>query len=174
MFFGTGIVTGMMNNEGAFHAIRALAPAVFFVCILSCIRGYTQGQGDMKPSAASQVLEAVCKLGIGLPLAWYVINSGLGMEQGAAAAIMGVTIGTALSMLFLAVYLLRNRGSGVSLDVPDSSGKLIRQILIIGVPITLSNSAMSIITLVDTSIVLGRLQDGLGLTEVAASALRGQ
>jgi len=90
------------------------------------------------------------------------------MEQGAAAAIMGVTIGTALSMLFLAVYLLRNRGSGVSLDVPDSSGKLIRQILIIGVPITLSNSAMSIITLVDTSIVLGRLQDGLGLTEVAA------
>ena len=33
---------------------------------------------------------------------------------------------------------------------------------------------MSIITLVDTSIVLGRLQDGLGLTEVAASALRGQ
>ena len=195
MFFGTGIVTGMMNNEGAFHAIRALAPAVFFVCILSCIRGYTQGQGDMKPSAASQVLEAVCKLGIGLPLAWYVINSGLGMEQGAAAAIMGVTIGTALSMLFLAVYLLRNRGSGVSLDVPDSSGKLIRQILIIGVPITLSNSAMSIITLVDTKIVLGRLrdipaladsaaelfgqytfglQDGLGLTEVAASALRGQ
>ena len=174
MFFGTGIVTGMMNNEGAFHAIRALAPAVFFVCILSCIRGYTQGQGDMKPSAASQVLEAVCKLGIGLPLAWYVINSGLGMEQGAAAAIMGVTIGTALSMLFLAVYLLRNRGSGVSLDVPDSSGKLIRQILIIGVPITLSNSALSIITLVDTSIVLGRLQDGLGLTEVAASALRGQ
>lgn len=174
MFFGTGLVTGWMNNEGAYLAIQSLAPAVFFVCILSCIRGYTQGQGNMKPSAASQVLEAICKLGIGLPLAWYVINTGLGMEMGAAAAIMGVTIGTALSMIFLSVYLLLHRSTAKTLDVPDSSGTLVKRILLIGIPITLSNSAMSIITLIDTSVVLGRLQAGLELTEVAASALRGQ
>ncbi|MBD5148398.1 MAG: polysaccharide biosynthesis protein [Oscillibacter sp.] len=174
MFFGTGIVTGLLNNQGAYYAIRALAPAVFFVCILSCIRGYTQGQGNMKPSAASQVLEAICKLGIGLPLAWSVISGGQGMERGAAAAIMGVTIGTALSMLFLAGYLLTHRGPGGAIDTPDGGSVLLKRILMIGVPITLSNSAMSIITLVDHSIVLGRLQDALGLTEQAASALRGQ
>ena len=174
MLFGTRVITGMLHNEGAYSAIRALAPAVFFVCVLSCIRGYTQGQGNMTPSAASQVLEAVCKLGIGLPLAWYVVRAGGGMEKGAAGAIMGVTIGTALSMVFLAAYLLLHRSPGNSLDVPDSRRSLLKRILLIGVPITLSNSAMSIITLVDTSVVLGRLQEGLGLTETAASALRGQ
>ena len=41
-------------------------------------------------------------------------------------------------------------------------------------PITLSNSAMSIINIIDTKIVMGRLQSGLGLAEEAAAVLNGQ
>ncbi|MCI8809354.1 MAG: polysaccharide biosynthesis protein [Oscillibacter sp.] len=174
MFFGTKTVAGMLNNESAYYAIRALAPAVFCVCLLACMRGYTQGQGDMKPTAISQVLEALCKLGIGLPLAAYILKAGNGQEYGAAGAIFGVTVGTVLSMLFLIFYLFTHRSPGDSLDIPPSRTLLAARILIIGIPITLSNCAMSIISLVDTSIVLGRLQDGLGMTEIAASALKGQ
>ena len=96
------------------------------------------------------------------------------MEHVAAGAILGVTVGTILSMVFLILYLLRRRDRTVSDDVPRSSGYLLRRILAIGVPITLGNCAMSIITMIDTKIILGRLQTGLGLTEVAASALKGQ
>lgn len=174
MFFGTGAIAGSLHNEGAGEAIRTLAPSVFCVCMLSCMRGYTQGQGNMTPTAATQVLEAVCKLGIGLPLAGYVIRVGLGLEKAAAAAILGVTLGTVLSMCFLAAYVLPRRPAAGALDTPESTRTLIRRILAIGVPITVGNSAMSIITLVDTSIVLGRLQNGLGLTEVEASVLKGQ
>ena len=45
-------------------------------------------------------LEALLKLAIGLPLAWYVLRIGMSLEMGAAAAILGVTAGTAVSMLF--------------------------------------------------------------------------
>ena len=82
MLFGTRVITGMLHNEGAYSAIRALAPAVFFVCVLSCIRGYTQGQGNMTPSAASQVLEAVCKLGIGDDQVGQVGHHGPGAQHG--------------------------------------------------------------------------------------------
>lgn len=174
MFFGTNVVTSMMHNAGAYGAIRALAPAVFCVCLLACMRGYTQGQGNMKPTAVSQILEALCKLGVGLPLAWYLLQMGRSMKDVASGAILGVTVGTVLSMLFLIVYLLRHRETTTSSDVPSSSGALMKKVLAIGIPITLSNSAMSIITLVDTSIVLGRLQAALHLTEDAASALNGQ
>jgi stage V sporulation protein B len=173
MFFGTSWVAARLHNESAYWAIRALSPAVFCVCLLACMRGYTQGQGNMTPTAVSQVLEALSKLGIGLALAWYIFQAGMGQKFVAAGAILGVTIGTVLSMLFLIGYLLTHRSRAETLDVPESRGTLARQILVIGVPITLSNSAMSIITLVDTSIVLGRLQNGLGLTEEAASALKG-
>ena len=174
MFFGAEQLAGFQNNDMAAQPIRALAPAVFCVCLLACMRGYTQGQGNMKPTAISQVLEALCKVGIGLPLAWYILKLAQGMEHVAAGAILGVTIGTILSMCFLIYYLLRHRNRTESADLPDGSGDIMRQILSIGIPITLSNCAMSIITVIDTKIILGRLQMGLGLTEVAASALKGQ
>ena len=174
MFFGAEQLAAFQNNEMAAQPIRALAPAVFCVCLLACMRGYTQGQGNMTPTAVSQVLEALCKVCVGLPLAWYILKLARGLENVAAGAIFGVTLGTILSMCFLIVYLTTHRNRKESLDVPSGSGALMKSILAIGIPITLSNSAMSIITVIDTKIILGRLQSGLGLTEVAASALKGQ
>ena len=173
MFFGTRSVAEMLHNESAYWAIRALSPAVFCVCLLACMRGYTQGQGNMTPTAVSQVLEALSKLGIGLALAWYIFRLGMGQEFVAAGAILGVTIGTVLSMFFLTGYLLTHRSPAEALDVSAGRGTLAKRILAIGIPITLSNSAMSVINLVDTSIVMGRLQNGLGLTEEAAASLKG-
>ena len=174
MFFGAEQLAAFQNNEMAAQPIRALAPAVFCVCLLACMRGYTQGQGNMKPTAVSQVLEALCKVGIGLPLAWYILKLGQGMEDVSAGAIFGVTIGTVLSMCFLIFYLFTHKNRKKSTDIAEGSGAIMKSILSIGIPITLSNCAMSIITVIDTKIILGRLQTGLGLTEVAASALKGQ
>ena len=174
MFFGSAQLAAFMNDSLAFWSIRALSPAVFCVCLLACMRGYTQGQGNMTPTAVSQILEALCKLGIGLSLAWYFLQLGKGVEISAAGAIMGVTVGTVLSMVFLIFYLLRHRDRTESLDVPESSGTLMKKVLLIGVPITLSNSAMSIITLIDSKIVLGRLEAISSLLAEKPAALYGQ
>ena len=174
MFFGAAQLAGFMNDSLAYWSIKALAPAVFCVCLLACMRGYTQGQGNMKPTAISQVLEALCKLTIGLSLAWYFLRLGYGVEISAAGAILGVTVGTVLSMFFLIFYLLTHRDRSESLDVPESSGTLMKKVLTIGIPITLSNSAMSIITLIDSKIVLGRLGAISGLLPDTPTALYGQ
>ena len=76
MFFRADALARFLNNSLAATAVQALAPAVFCVCLLACMRGYTQGQGNMTPTAVSQVLEALLKLGIGLPLAWYGLHIG--------------------------------------------------------------------------------------------------
>lgn len=169
MYFGAAPLAELIHESKGYWPIRALAPAVFCVCLLACMRGYTQGQGNMTPTAVSQVLEALCKVCIGLPLAWYLLKLGKGLDIGAAGAIFGVTVGTVLSMLFLIAYMLTHRDRNTSLDTPDSSASIMRQVLAIGVPITLSNSAMSIITLVDTSNVLGRLKTIPELADSAAT-----
>ncbi len=179
MFFGADQLAAFEENPMAAQAIRALAPAVFCVCLLACMRGYTQGQGNMTPTAVSQVLEALCKVGIGLPLAWYIL--GLAREAAednmanvAAGAIFGVTAGTILSVCFLVFYMLSHRNRNRSADVPSDSGDIIRQVLAIGIPITLGNSALGIINLIDTKIVMGRLQSALLLSESEAALLNGQ
>jgi len=58
-------------------SILAIAPTVFFCCAMSSYRGYYEGLRDMKPTAVSQVLEALCKLVLGLALAMLVMKIGV-------------------------------------------------------------------------------------------------
>jgi stage V sporulation protein B len=160
MFFGAEQLAGLMTQPPAALAIRTLAPSVFCICLLACMRGYTQGQGNMTPTAVSQILEVLIKLGVGLPMAWYLVRTlHKGVDYGAAGAILGVTVSEIAALAFMLFYLARHRDNTPSDDVPGSAGSLMRRVLAIGIPITLSNSAMSIITLLDTQIVLSRLND---------------
>ena len=73
MFFGSEQLAGLMNDSMAAPGIRALAPAVICVGCLSAFRGYAQGHGNMTPTAVSQIIEALCKLtvGLGWPTGWW-------------------------------------------------------------------------------------------------------
>lgn len=175
MFLGADQLAALNHQPPAALAIRTLAPSVFCLCLLACMRGYTQGQGNMTPTAASQVLEVLFKLGVGLPVAWYVAKTlRMGMAYVAAGAILGVTVSEVVALCFMSSYLFRHRDNTPSGDVPPSSGTLMKQILSIGIPITLSNSAMSIITLLDMQIVLGRLDSIKGQLPATPAALYGQ
>ena len=127
MFFLAGDLAGWMHNTRAEDAIRVLSPAVLCVCLVSVIRGYTQGMGDMRPTAASEVIESASKLVVGLGLAWWLLRQGYPSHIAAAGAIAGVTAGVILSLLALTVWtathLSRDRGR----DDPGQSRDILRQ-----------------------------------------------
>lgn len=164
----------LLRDSKAALAIMALAPSVLCVCLIAAIRGCTQGQGNMKPTAASQIIESLCKLVIGLTLAWLLLGKGYASEIAAAGAIAGVSAGSALSLLALSWYLLRSRSGKTGSDRPQSHREIARELLRITVPITVGAGGMSCITLLDQMLVLGTLQNKLGLSEAAATALYGE
>ena len=114
---------------GAAYALApmlALAPAVLLACAASVYRGYYEGLGNMVPTAFSQVLEAAVKLALGLAAAWWAVSFFQGeyaaqgtvlglvpdsqeqalfftLSLGAAAALLGVTAGSLVSLLYLAL-----------------------------------------------------------------------
>ena len=69
----------MLSTGGrdSIPSIVAIAPTVYFCCAMSAYRGYYEGLRNMKPTAVSQVLEALCKLVLGLGLAMLVMETGL-------------------------------------------------------------------------------------------------
>ncbi len=164
MWFGSDWCAGLLHNPNAAAGIRVLAPAVVCVGCLSAFRGYAQGCMRMTPTAVSQILEALCKLFIGLALAKYLIDAGRGASVAAAGAIGGVTAGTILALVYMAADFLLHRSRTLSGDRPDGDGEILRRLLVLAVPITLSSSMVSVITLVDTSLVQGQLQNALGYT----------
>ena len=101
------VLSGLLHDSLAAPAIRTLGPAVLFVCLTSAIRGYTQGLGDMTPTAVSQMTESAGKLVIGLALCLVLLHRGADSSLCAAGAIAGVTAGSLLSLTVLTVFLLR-------------------------------------------------------------------
>lgn len=173
MWFGNEWCAGMLNKPLAALGIRTLAPAVVCVGALSAFRGYAQGTARMTPTAVSQVIEAVSKLVVGLSLAWYLMSIGQPLPVAASGAIAGVTVGTVLAVAYMAADHLRHRSRTPADDYPDGSGKILRRLVSIAVPITLSTSMVSIFTLVDTSLVQGQLLHALHLTDSEVGRLYG-
>ena len=162
MWFGSNWCAGLLHNPNAAAGIRVLAPAVVCVGCLSAFRGYAQGSFRMTPTAVSQILEALCKLFVGLALAKHFMDAGRGESVAAAGAIGGVTAGTVLALVYMGADYLLHRSAPRSSERPEKNGVILRRLIAIAVPITISSSMVSVITLIDTSLVQGQLQNALG------------
>ena len=163
MFFGSEQLAGLMNDSMAAPGIRALAPAVICVGCLSAFRGYAQGHGSMTPTAVSQIIEALCKLTVGLARAYWLVGHGADASHAAAGAITGVTVGTIVALAYMLMNFLITRSQEPQLadDRPDEPATILKHLLMIAVPITISSSMVGIVTVIDTSLVQGQLQRAL-------------
>ena len=159
MFFRADWLAGLMHDTKSAPGIRALAPAVICVGCLSAFRGYSQGHSNMTPTAVSQIIEALCKLVVGLGLAYWLIKAGQGESVAAAGAITGVTVGTIVALAYMVLAFFAGRGNDpLSRDVPGTPRTILTDILRIAIPITISSSMVGIVTVIDSSLVQAQLQ----------------
>lgn len=164
-FFGAPLAV-LMGDDSAVYCIRALSPSVLCVCIMSAFRGYYQGHSNMIPTAISQIIEATCKLVIGLALAFLVLRTVTGGEaytqrMAAAGAIFGVSVGSIIALIYMVTrYVRSRRGETVQFipDRPDAAGNIFARLLKLAIPITLGSAAISIVTIIDTKVVLSLLR----------------
>ncbi len=106
-FFGTlfmcafsVFIARLQGNVNAWGGYVALAPAVFFVSLISCLRGYFQGNGNMRPTATSQVVEQVIKLVLGLAFSlMFKENMLLSVTMSVAA----VSVSEAVAFIYLSI-----------------------------------------------------------------------
>ena len=170
-------LAGFFENSLAAPGIRVMAPAIVFVCIISVYRGYAQGHGNMVPTAISQVIEVVVKTIFGLVAAWLLLKAGQESHIISAGATVGVTAGLGLAIPLLAVYKRKTDRTQYLGDTADaalpSKSAALKQILKVSVPISLGSAFMSVLTLLDSKVVLGQLKSGLGMLEAEAVAQYG-
>ena len=171
----------VISNPKAVYCVMALAPSVLCVCIMSAFRGYFQGHFNMMPTGISQVIEAFFKLVVGLALALFLVNVVQKPELGSVGAIIGVSCGSVVALVYILFLFFRDRRHRQRIraaDRPDGSMRILSNLLKLAIPITLGSAATSLVTLIDTKLVMSQLQsvyqtvDGLG-KEAALDAARG-
>ena len=177
-----------LENPDAALSIKAMAPSILLVCLVSAYRGYCQGNGNMIPTTVDEVLEVLFKVISGLLLASCLLKAGYGKPVGSAGAILGVSIGSVISLLYMIIYKRRHYSelsasytAGIhdpndtpdDDEVVDSAWKIVKDILSIGIPIAFGACIMAILNSVDSKLCMNRLQSAAGFSYYQAKVLYG-
>ena len=186
IFLGLGIVsTALMmifahqlaafqKQPDAWAAIFCLGPCALLMCIMSTFRGFFQGQGNMRPTSNSQILEAVFKLFVGLALAYVIMKQTGNIGLAAGGAILGVTVSCLVSAIYLytqlrPAYREMPKGGGDT----KTFGKTAKELLTIAVPITIGSAGLQVLTLVETNLYMGQLLTANGMSQNTADITKG-
>ncbi len=172
-------LAALLNNPDSEMAIRTIAPAVFFVSLVSAYRGYFQGRQNMYPTAASEVVEAASKLILGIVAASAIMSmrftpynpAGTSVPEeifssshertvySATGAIFGVTAGTFLALILMMIIFAckGKRPHLISNQAIRPRREILKQLVVIAVPITIGASVSSLTSLVDLATIMNRL-----------------
>ena len=167
MLLFSGQLAAWQGTQESKAGYLAIAPSLFFVCVMSAYRGFLQGQRNMVPTAVSQLIEQIGRVFIALPFAYWGMQRG-GMALGAAGALLGGTIAEGAALLYM---LLQHKKADQALDfVPQRDGEspiassIIAQRLIrVSIPITLGACIVPLAGFID-SIMLTQLMERAGMT----------
>ena len=192
MFFAPHWLAAVwLENPDAGPSVRAMAPAILLVCMVSAYRGYCQGNGNMLPTTVDEVLEVFFKVVSGLVLSVLVLRAFRGSPQalpmGSAGAIFGVSIGSTVSLLYMVFYKRRHydapvrggahlAGARVARPTDDSVDpalRIVHDIFRIGIPIAFGSCVLALLNSVDSKLCMNRLQVAAGFTYREAKVLYG-
>ncbi len=137
-------------------ALRVLAPTVLVCAVMGVFRGYTQGLGNMAPTAFSQVVEQLFNAVVSVAAAAILISRGAAF--GAAGGTLGTFMGAVSSLVFLYLVYSSYRPQLSRRMKKDPTQKLLenRQIYrMIGmtiIPLVLTSTIYQISSLLDSAL----------------------
>ncbi len=176
MYFGADwlISSGFIKDSRAYYSLVALAPAVFFVTLISCFRGYIQGYEMMTPTAMSQIIEQLLRVVVMLGAASLLFPYGLAEAAGGAS--LGAGIGAFGALLVLLYYYWKLPKVPTTHETYEGEQASWREILVrlikLALPISLASIMLPLVANLDLFIVPRQLEVA-GFTTGEATELFG-
>lgn len=171
-----GIVESL-GNPNAYYALIALVPALFFVPIMAAFRGFFQGRQNMVPTALSQISEQLFRVVLGLLITYLLLGKGIPFAAGGASS--GGSLGALAGTITMYIIFITNKKT-INEEIRTSISReeygvseIIKDLLVIAVPITIGAAIAPIMDAIDASMVIKRLQT-IGYSEGVANELYGQ
>lgn len=167
LFYGAKYISNvMLQIPEAEYTLVALSPSIFFVSISSVVRGYFNGRQNMKATANSQTLEQLFKTLLTIVIvAVIAVWSSSNTIIMAAGANLATTLSTFLSFAYLYVYYVE-RKEEIAQDIKLSKNykpyrikKIIKTILSVSIPISLSSLMSAITKNIDAMTVVAGLKN---------------
>ncbi|MEG0378626.1 MAG: oligosaccharide flippase family protein, partial [Eubacterium sp.] len=164
LFFGAEWIISVSKwDPETYPSMIAIALAPLIISICSAFRGFFQGFQIMTPTAISQIIEQIVRVGMAVFLCWFCMSNGYGVGMAAGGAVAGSTIGgifAALILWFLYwAFTTANKRKfeKTNRKIPLTRKAIFKRLVIIAVPVTLTSAIVSVFSLVDSLIYVQRL-----------------
>lgn len=161
--FGCRAVASAQGNSDAYLGYAVIAPAIVLVALLSCFKGWFNGNMNLFPTAISIVLEQLVKLGAGLTLTVIFVKRGI--AYGAAAALLGVTLAEVAALVFMVITFYFTKEKQVTRKIAISGIKIFKQ----AAPLTIGSVIMPMAAFLDSLLIVNLLMRGGELRSDALS-----
>jgi len=162
LFFGAHIIANLwIGIPEAEMTLVALSPAIFFVAISSVMRGYFNGRKSLKTTARAQTLEQIFKTFLTIFIVEIVaISTNTSTKLMAAGANVATSLAIFLSFGYLALYY-RTKRKEIEKEIKETKNhkservvSIIKKILYVAIPMTLSSVMTSLNRIIDTTTVV--------------------
>lgn len=144
----------LQSNLRTQYGYVIIAPAIFFVSLISVYRGYYIGNKNMLPPAISQISEASVKLLAGLFLAKLFLKRGL--EFAVMGALLGITISEVITLIMLFLMFDRKKDIKLSLKFSQLKSDAV-DIAKVAFPLTIGGIIIPLSLFFDSIIIINML-----------------
>ena len=181
LWFGAGFLEGLYAREGLSRPLRVLAPTSFVVALLGVFRGFFQGHGDMRPTAASQIFEqiinAIVSIAAAYGLSQMYAGSAAVHSWAAAGGTLGTLSGAATALVFFIILTVTRWGSLSSGSLEDRHEKdsnpvIYKAVILTVIPIILSQTIYQIGNTID-DLIFGNMMEADGVSDAVTASLQG-
>ena len=165
LFFGANVIANAIEVPEAVLSLQVLSPSITFVTISAVLRGYFNGLDKVSVTAKSQSLEQVFKTVITITAVYFIgLATGLNTTLMAAGANLATTLSVLLSFFYIIIYyrefrrIVKSKINITTNQKYDRVRKIVRNILIVSIPITLSAIMSTLSKVVDIVTVVKGLK----------------
>lgn len=154
------IANNILNVPDVTYVMKVLSPAIVFVSISAVLRGYFAGQQNMKPTSVSQTLEQFLNCVLSITFVYACIGKDAYIM--AAAGNLSTTLSIVIAFGYLWRYFKRNQlkvdPEQKSPEAKKPNTELLKTILSVSIPITISSIISVVSSVIDTATVSNCIQ----------------
>ena len=155
------IVNSILKDSRTYLSVLVMIPCIPLIAAASAYKGYFYGIQEVSPTAVSQIIEQLVKIGIIMALAAQFLKAGL--EYACALATLGMAFGEMSNLAVLAFYYRYKKYSHITAKSKQGlirKRKLFIDILGCAAPISFNRFIISVMTAVEVILIPRRLLAG--------------
>ena len=139
------VLSKAQNSQEITFGYYALAPSVFLVSAISVYRGWFQGKNQMFPTASSEIVEQLVKVGLGLTFAYFYRDH---LQTAVTLLLLAVSVSELAALAWMRWFYKRQK---MGVKTKNDGGRVeMKDVLRLSIPVTLSAMLLPLSGIVDS------------------------